>query len=112
MKLLVLPAALLLAVTAFAQNSGNTAGGASTNNGAGVVTSGTAAPAGQTPKAQDSTLGQQGGGTGAGMGTATAGQPPAKAQADGKQSTKTKKTSSKSKTKAKAKKKPAHKPAA
>jgi hypothetical protein len=55
-------------------NTGSTAGGASTNPGAGVVTSGTAAPQAQTPSAPDTTLGKNSGGTGAGMGTATAGK--------------------------------------
>lgn len=78
-------AALALAGTAFAQqgtNSGNTGGGASTRTGAGVVTSGSAVPAGQQPRATDSTLGTAGGGTGAGMGNTPAGKTPDDVKAD------------------------------
>jgi len=75
-----LAAAALFAGGALAQNTGETGGGASTRTGAGVVTSGSAVPAGQQPRATDTTLGKQPGGTGAGMGNTPAGT----AQADPK----------------------------
>src|SRR4051812_27843758 len=108
LPLRVLPiAALLLAGAAWSQQSGTTPGGASTNTGAGVGTSGPAAPAGQTPRAPDSSVGKQGGGTGAGMGTAPAGHTEAKGASTKKQakSSKAKKGSTHAKsTKASSKK--------
>jgi hypothetical protein len=74
---LLAAAALAAGSLAFAQaagNTGTTGGGASTNPGAGVVTSGTAAPQPQTPRAVDSTVGKNSGGTGAGMGATAAGR--------------------------------------
>jgi hypothetical protein len=101
---LLAAAGLAIGGFAFAQggtNSGTTGGGASTNPGAGVVTSGTAAPQAQTPRAPDTTLGKNSGGTGAGMGTSIAGKSdadPKKASAKaGKQSKKTKHAKSKKK---------------
>jgi hypothetical protein len=86
------------AVFAQTANPGNTPAGASTSSGAGVVTSGTAAPAGQTPRATDSSVGTQGGGTGAGMGDTPAGKSGATAKHDSThvKSASTKKTSTKS----------------
>jgi hypothetical protein len=101
------------AVFAQSANPGNTPAGASTSSGAGVVTSGTAAPAGQTPRATDSSVGTQSGGTGAGMGDTPAGKSGASAKHDSThvKSASTKKTSTKSasskpkaKTKSKTKK--------
>ena len=91
---------------AFAQATvapGNTGGGASTSSGAGIVTSGSAAPAGQIPRATDTTLGKQPGGTGAGMAPIPAGKSPAAAAKTA--DTKTATTPAKKKTTTTAKKK-------
>ena len=92
-------AAFALAGAALAQqgtNTGNTGGGASTQTGAGIVTSGSAVPAGQQPRATDSTLGTRGGGTGAGMGnTPAAKAPDAKADNGTKKKVASKKKSKK-----------------
>ena len=66
-----------------------------------MVTSGTAAPAGQTPKAADTTLGKQPGGTNAGVGAMAAGESPKKSSTHATAKKKKKKTTAKTKAKAK-----------
>lgn len=97
-------AAALFVGAALAQNTGETGGGASTRTGAGIVTSGSAVPAGQQPSATDTTLGKQPGGTGAGMSDTPAGSPqvdPKKA-ADGSKAKQAGKKSDKTRTAASA----------